>query len=768
MLGVAILVWILIATISDAARFRNTEQIINSKQDAFISLQGLRTFIDKVDSVSKHQKKAISQPGAQKDETAAILKTRIAALAHEGTAKLDQLERTVAAEKYIDRLRILLDKRLQLLESTQCQAPRQRRSVESGTATLEGIDSEIKSIIALIEKREAASLLDLTKRYASSHGSPMLPYAVAVALAALLVGIVFDLGARVMPHLRKGDERSGSKGKKRAELSPERQILNATHRKLPAYMPASTAPPAPSDQVAHIDQQKEQMDQPQSQTDQRVVSQVAQASPETAPPANQQAATQGEAPETEIQPVRLISAEDVSDIVRRVQDAGLPVVLPEQPRESYSYSDFQRQVDPLPERERALYPQPGTHVQPASSPAQPGSSQFQPASPHARPAQPSSTQSTSEQSKKPGDPSKIVPPRTGADAIRQPKVWNMPAWRQTSNSANPQKAAEGRKDVDMSDSGSWDIDTLFGWPPRPEIDNTARPGAAEDGETIVDVEFEEIAGWDLPEDFDQRRQNAAKTSSVTPPAQHTIESQQVTVKDMRAILSAGDDTASGASADKRSPASGADAGHHAVKPGTYSNGFSNGSRPIGQNGAGAGNGFGSGPAGAAGNGVNGSPAVQALGSVATPFADSHDRYTVTPAPASAQKAAEIVRDDRAARLSDAELQRTTGEYSSLFWTSSRDGKLEFMSPKWYQYTGTSAQQNEGLGWLMLLHPADRDRILPLFESSSFAESIDLEFRVLGKDGIYRPFATRRMPIKDNGGEVIKWCGSLKLVETQFS
>ncbi|WP_181233088.1 PAS domain-containing protein [Enhygromyxa salina] len=94
------------------------------------------------------------------------------------------------------------------------------------------------------------------------------------------------------------------------------------------------------------------------------------------------------------------------------------------------------------------------------------------------------------------------------------------------------------------------------------------------------------------------------------------------------------------------------------------------------------------------------------------------------------------------------------------WTCLPDGTCDYLSPQWVEYTGTPMEQHLGWNWLDQLHPDDRARTDAGWRAASQRnEPFTIEYRLRGRDGSYRCFSTRAVPIFDADGQLVKWLGS---------
>ena len=95
------------------------------------------------------------------------------------------------------------------------------------------------------------------------------------------------------------------------------------------------------------------------------------------------------------------------------------------------------------------------------------------------------------------------------------------------------------------------------------------------------------------------------------------------------------------------------------------------------------------------------------------------------------------------------------------WTARPDGMCEYVSRQWEDYTGASADEAGGLRWVEWVHPEDREAARAHWAGviKSGAGGGHLEFRLRGRDGSYRWFKSRGMPLRGANGEIMKWFGT---------
>jgi PAS domain S-box-containing protein len=107
-----------------------------------------------------------------------------------------------------------------------------------------------------------------------------------------------------------------------------------------------------------------------------------------------------------------------------------------------------------------------------------------------------------------------------------------------------------------------------------------------------------------------------------------------------------------------------------------------------------------------------------------------------------------------------ELTRLIDAVPGLGWTALPDGRAEFLNRRWLEFAGMTAEQAAGWGWAEALHPEDRQRLIECWQASlASGTPVDVEGRMRRYDGAYRWFLFRANPLRDEAGNIFKWCGT---------
>lgn len=97
---------------------------------------------------------------------------------------------------------------------------------------------------------------------------------------------------------------------------------------------------------------------------------------------------------------------------------------------------------------------------------------------------------------------------------------------------------------------------------------------------------------------------------------------------------------------------------------------------------------------------------------------------------------------------------------TLCWMAGPDGSIFWYNSRWYDYTGTTFEQMQGWGWAQVHDP----ELLPEVEtrwrhSLETGEPFEMTFPLKGADGVFRPFLTQVVPLRDEAGRIVRWFGT---------
>ncbi|MEX1827236.1 CheR family methyltransferase [Luteibacter sp. CQ10] len=119
----------------------------------------------------------------------------------------------------------------------------------------------------------------------------------------------------------------------------------------------------------------------------------------------------------------------------------------------------------------------------------------------------------------------------------------------------------------------------------------------------------------------------------------------------------------------------------------------------------------------------------------------------------------LSRAERALRESEQRLRTLMEGIPQLVWRAVDGGQWTWSSPQWSAFTGQTAGESVGMGWLDAIHPDDREDTARAWRDTADAGFINIEHRIRAKDGAYRWFHTRSRPVHDERHRIVEWLGT---------
>lgn len=125
--------------------------------------------------------------------------------------------------------------------------------------------------------------------------------------------------------------------------------------------------------------------------------------------------------------------------------------------------------------------------------------------------------------------------------------------------------------------------------------------------------------------------------------------------------------------------------------------------------------------------------------------------------------------DGCAASTDAELARLADLLPTLCWMARGDGYITWYNARWYAYTGTRPDQMEGWGWQVVHDPDHLPEVMAEWTAAIEAgEPFEMIFPLRAADGVFHPFLTRIVPVRDAAGTVVRWFGVNTEIGAQIS
>lgn len=116
--------------------------------------------------------------------------------------------------------------------------------------------------------------------------------------------------------------------------------------------------------------------------------------------------------------------------------------------------------------------------------------------------------------------------------------------------------------------------------------------------------------------------------------------------------------------------------------------------------------------------------------------------------------------EHALRTREAEFRTLANAIPQMAWIADREGRRSWFNNRWHEFTGVLFEECRGLGWQQLVHPDHRARMIA-GQRAAFARGDEWEdtYPLRAKDGTYRWFLTRAVPIRDEDDDTVRWLGT---------
>jgi PAS domain S-box-containing protein len=125
-----------------------------------------------------------------------------------------------------------------------------------------------------------------------------------------------------------------------------------------------------------------------------------------------------------------------------------------------------------------------------------------------------------------------------------------------------------------------------------------------------------------------------------------------------------------------------------------------------------------------------------------------------------QKALALHQSNRDLAQKNQELDAIVQTAPDIIFSRNPDGTRDYISIRFYEYTGAPPHTAVGYGWLEYVHPDDKEGSLAQWmRSVGSGETYECDYRLRRSDSQYRWFRARAVPLRDGHGEIVKWYGT---------
>jgi diguanylate cyclase (GGDEF)-like protein/PAS domain S-box-containing protein len=111
-------------------------------------------------------------------------------------------------------------------------------------------------------------------------------------------------------------------------------------------------------------------------------------------------------------------------------------------------------------------------------------------------------------------------------------------------------------------------------------------------------------------------------------------------------------------------------------------------------------------------------------------------------------------------LSENEFHLLAESMPQIVWITRADGWNIYFNQQWVDYTGLTLEESYGHGWNKPFHPDDQQRAWDAWQNAVNSNGIySIESQLRRKDGEYRWWLIRGVPLLDQAGTIYKWFGT---------
>jgi PAS domain S-box-containing protein len=121
------------------------------------------------------------------------------------------------------------------------------------------------------------------------------------------------------------------------------------------------------------------------------------------------------------------------------------------------------------------------------------------------------------------------------------------------------------------------------------------------------------------------------------------------------------------------------------------------------------------------------------------------------------------------RERELEFRALADNIPQLVWIADKSGSIYWYNQRWFDYTGTKLADIQGWNWQLVHHPDHVQHVVEKFrEAIEREEPWEDTFPLRSKNGYYRWFLSRAVPVRDERGQVHRWFGtSTDVTEQRF-
>jgi PAS domain S-box-containing protein len=130
-----------------------------------------------------------------------------------------------------------------------------------------------------------------------------------------------------------------------------------------------------------------------------------------------------------------------------------------------------------------------------------------------------------------------------------------------------------------------------------------------------------------------------------------------------------------------------------------------------------------------------------------------------------QQEKQLRKEQKRLQMSEQRFRQIADTMPQMVWVARPDGYHEYYNRRWYDYIGAKPEESAGAGWNTPLHPTDQPLAIDRWQHSlRTGEPYEIEYRFRSKEGDYRWFLGRALPVRDEAGQITQWFGTCTDIE----
>jgi PAS domain S-box-containing protein len=126
----------------------------------------------------------------------------------------------------------------------------------------------------------------------------------------------------------------------------------------------------------------------------------------------------------------------------------------------------------------------------------------------------------------------------------------------------------------------------------------------------------------------------------------------------------------------------------------------------------------------------------------------------------AEEVTERKRAEAALQASERQFRTLADSIPQLVWMAESGGSIFWFNNHWHEFTGMPVGEASSHDWQVILAPVSlheaRQRWTQCLKAGT---ALEMELSLRGKDGQYRPFLTRAVPLRDSTAAIYGWIGT---------